>query len=224
MSARWPRVGDAADVAQPRPDPQADAADEGELLDREQRLDAPVEAVGQHDAGDAELLAQACPSGRRGAFGHDGEEDRGGGEADAGQPEEQALPAHDRQRPLDRAGSPPSSPAPPAIMWKPVTRPHCRGGYHSVKTLIAAISPPAKPSRSARAPRPARPSESAEPEQRRAERRHDQQHGLHACAARSGRAPRPAPAGQGEEQEEGRGQQAEIGGGDADVALEIRER
>ena len=36
-------------------------------------------------------------------------------------------------------------PAPPAIMWKPVTSPHCRGGYHRVKTLIAAISPPAKP-------------------------------------------------------------------------------
>ena len=54
-------VGDAADIAQPRPDPQRNAADEGELLDREQRLDAPVEAVGQDRAGDAELLGERAP-------------------------------------------------------------------------------------------------------------------------------------------------------------------
>src|SRR5256885_1329340 len=38
--------------------------------------------------------------------------------------------------------APPTEPPPPAIICKPMTTPHCRGGYHSVNTLIAAIKPP----------------------------------------------------------------------------------
>ena len=217
-------VGEAADVAQPRPDPQRDAADEGELLDGEQRLDAPVEAVGQHRAGDAELLGAACRCARgRGAFGHDDEQDRRRGEAEAGQPEEQALPAHDRQRPFDRAGSPPSSPAPPAIMWKPVIRPQRSGGYHSVIALIAAIRPPAKPRPISTRATISSPQREAEPEQRRAGRRHRQQHDLHAARPVAVEHDAQHRLAAGEEQEEGRGEQPEIARRDADVALEIGE-
>ncbi len=105
MSARCSAVSDTAHVAQPRADPQADAADEGELLDGQQGLDAPVEAVGQDDAGDAELLAQRGPAPRASArSGTTAKSSADGRKADAGQPEEQALPARHRQRPLDRPG------------------------------------------------------------------------------------------------------------------------
>ena len=114
-------------------------------------------------------------------------------------------------------------PAPPAIMWKPVTSPHCRGGYHRVKTLIADISPPAKPMPISTRATTSSGERGAEPEQRRAERRHDQQHGLHLARPVAVERHALQRLDEGEEQEEGRGQQPEIGGGDADVALEIRE-
>ena len=161
------------------------------------------------------------PAGRR-AFRHDDEQDRRGGEADAGQPEEQALPAHERQRPLDRQGR----------------RHRARAARHHVEAGDEAPLARRIPQREdldrrhqaageADADQHARHDQlaerGAEPEQRRADRRHDQQHGLHPARAVAVERHALDRLDQREEQEEGRGQQAEIGRGDADVALEIGE-
>ena len=157
-----------------------------------------------------------------GAFRHDDVDDDGADEAEAAQPEEQAAPAHQRQRPLDRQG-----------------RRHRAGAArHHVEAGDESPLPRRVPHREdldrrgeaageAEADQHARHDQLAEriaePEQRRAERRHREQHDLHLARAVAVERDAQHRLHQREEQEEGRGQQAEVGRRDADVALEIRE-
>ena len=163
-----------------------------------------------------------CRRARPGAFGHDDEQDRRRGEAEAGQPEEQALPAHDRQRPFDGQGR----------------RHRAEAARHHVEARDQAPALGRIPQRDrldgghqaageAEANQHARHDQLAEREaeakQRRAGRRHRQQHDLHAARPVAVEHDAQHRLAAGEEQEEGRGEQPEIARGDADVALEIGE-
>ena len=156
----------------------------------------------------------------RGAFGHDDEQDRRGGQAEAGQPEEQALPGHDRERPLHGQGcghraqaarhhvqAGDQAPAPRRIP----ERDGLDGGHQPAGE--------AQPDQGARQDQLA--EREAQAEQGRARRRHGQQHGLHAARPVAVERDAQHRLAAGEEQEEGRGQQAEIAGGDADIPFEI---
>ncbi len=60
--------------------------------------------MGQDETGNTKLLAHRAMGGSRGAFGYERDEQSAAHQGNAGQPEEQPLPGHDRERPLDGQG------------------------------------------------------------------------------------------------------------------------